>query len=121
MVSFEQIWARGIQEIMMTMDEEHRGAGYWESRENVILGRIVRAAAIERLFDSAKGMVLRVIFATVSLFDRYYDPVNKLEVEILGVDTDDVNLTMLVAMVVVLMDDPCQDFDPVLKLQHSLK
>ena len=81
---------------------EQTGFLSWHSKYNVVLGRIVRAAAIERLFDTAKGMDLRIIFATVCLFDHYY-----MEYEILQEDFDDVILTVLVALAVIVMDDPC--------------
>lgn len=73
-----------------------------DSKYNIVLGRIVRAAAIERLFETAKGMDLRIIFASVCLFDHFY-----MEYEILQEDFDDVILTILVALAVLVMDDPC--------------
>lgn len=81
------------------------------------LGRYGRAATIEKLFNAASGFEKYTILAAVNLLDRYLSKMHNSET----LNVNDVQLTAMVALAVVMSTEPGVSRDTTICLFKWLK
>lgn len=81
-----------------------------------MVDRVVRDTAVEKLFTAANGIDTKILFAAVNLLDRYFEskPLNFY-------DLNEAEITAMVALAVVIADEPEVPLNATLDLHKHLK